>query len=186
MIVGTVRETKTEEYRVALTPHGVADIVRAGHAVLVERGAGEGSNYPDEEYRAAGAEIVSTPQEVYARTDLICEVKEPQQSEYGLLREGQLLFTYLHLAAEPEVAEALVRSRRIRHDGNPVMRWCAANCEVASDPAGNIKPVKPGGAAQGTRRIDGVVAAVIALSRLMVAPEGTTSPYAHRGVRTVG
>lgn len=113
MIVGTVRETKLEEYRVALTPHGVGDIVNAGHTVLVERGAGEGSNYPDAEYRAAGAEIVATPEEVYARTELICEVKEPQPSEYGLLREGQLLFTYLHLAAETHVTEALLRSRCI-------------------------------------------------------------------------
>lgn len=110
MIVGTVRETKTEEYRVALTPQGVADIVRAGHEVVVERGAGLGSNYADGEYVAAGATIADTPQEVYARVDLICEVKEPQPSEYALLREGQLLFTYLHLAAEPEVTDALLRS----------------------------------------------------------------------------
>ncbi|MDA1061929.1 MAG: alanine dehydrogenase, partial [Chloroflexi bacterium] len=110
MIVGTVRETKTEEYRVALTPDGVADIIRSGHAVLVEAGAGVGSNYPDEEYAQAGAELTATPEEVYARAELMCEVKEPQPSEFGLLREGQLLFTYLHLAAEPEVTEALVAS----------------------------------------------------------------------------
>ncbi len=93
---------------------------------------------------------------------------------------------YASLSGPSKLFEALVRSRRIRHDGNPVMRWCAANCEVISDPAGNIKPVKPGGIAQSTRRIDGIVAAVIALSRLMVLPDGPTSPYAHRGVRTVG
>ena len=110
MIVGTVRETKTEEYRVALTPQGVADIVRAGHEVVVERGAGVGSNYSDAEYEAAGARVLATPDEVYARAELMCEVKEPQPSEYGLLRDGQLLFTYLHLAAEPEVTDALVRS----------------------------------------------------------------------------
>ncbi len=113
MIVGTVRETKTEEYRVALTPEGVSDIVKAGHTVLVERGAGLGSHYEDGEYLSAGAEIVDTPEEVYARAGLMCEVKEPQPSEYELLREGQLLFTYLHLAAEPEVTEALLRSRCI-------------------------------------------------------------------------
>jgi alanine dehydrogenase len=110
VIVGTVRETKTEEYRVALTPEGAANIVRAGHTVLVESGAGEGSHYPDAEYGAAGAEIVETPEEVYARAELMCEVKEPQPSEYGLLREGQALFTYLHLAAEPAVIEALLSS----------------------------------------------------------------------------
>ena len=113
MIVGTVRETKTEEYRVALVPDGTADIVRAGHQVLVETRAGVGSSYTDDEYRAAGAEIVATPDEVYARAELMCEVKEPQPSEYPLLREGQVLFTYLHLAAEPEVTEALLRSRCI-------------------------------------------------------------------------
>ena len=110
MIIGTVKETKTEEYRVALTPDGVADIVRAGHEAIVETGAGVGSNYHDAEYARAGAEVVTTPDEVYARADLMCEVKEPQPSEFSLLREGQLLFTYLHLAAEPEVTDALVDS----------------------------------------------------------------------------
>ncbi|MDA0256669.1 MAG: alanine dehydrogenase [Chloroflexi bacterium] len=110
MIVGTVRETKTEEYRVALTPEGAANVALAGHTVLVESGAGEGSHYPDAEYLAAGAELVETPDEVYARAELMCEVKEPQPSEYGLLREGQALFTYLHLAAEPAVIEALLTS----------------------------------------------------------------------------
>ncbi|MSQ35837.1 MAG: alanine dehydrogenase [Dehalococcoidia bacterium] len=113
MIVGTVRETKTEEYRVALTPQGVADIVHAGHTVVVERACGIGSSYPDEEYAAAGATVLGTAAEVYARAELMCEVKEPQPSEYELLREGQLLFTYLHLAAEPAVTDALLRSRCI-------------------------------------------------------------------------
>jgi alanine dehydrogenase len=113
MIVGTVRETKTEEYRVALVPDGVADIVAAGHQVLVETNSGVGSKYADDEYRAAGAEILDTPDAVYARAELMCEVKEPQPSEYALLRDGQILFTYLHLAAEPDVTEALLRSRCI-------------------------------------------------------------------------
>ena len=110
MIVGTVRETKTEEYRVALTPEGAADIVRSGHEVVVEKGAGEGSHYADREYRAAGAALAATPEEVYGRAELMCEVKEPQPSEYGLLRDGQMLFTYLHLAAEPVVLDALIAS----------------------------------------------------------------------------
>jgi alanine dehydrogenase len=113
MIVGTVKETKLEEYRVALTPDWVNEFVAAGHRVLVERCAGVGSNFLDEEYVAAGAELRDTPEEVYAEADLMCEVKEPQPSEYGLLREGQLLFTYLHLAAEPEVTDALIKSRCI-------------------------------------------------------------------------
>ena len=113
VIVGTVAETKSEEYRVALTPDGVRDIVLAGHTVLVEREAGTGSNYDDDEYREAGAEVLDGPEAVYERADLICEVKEPQPAEFELLREGQLLFTYLHLAAEPAVTDALLRSRCI-------------------------------------------------------------------------
>ena len=113
MIVGTVRETKTEEYRVALTPEGVADIVTAGHGVLIERGAGTGSNYHDSEYLEAGAEVLESAAAVYGRAELMCKVKEPQPEEYDLLREGQILFTYLHLAAEPEVTDALLRSRCI-------------------------------------------------------------------------
>ncbi|RLT44334.1 MAG: alanine dehydrogenase [Chloroflexi bacterium] len=113
MIVGTVTEKKLEEYRVALTPQGVADIVRAGHQVVVEQSCGTGSNFTNEEYRAAGAELLDTPEEVYARADLMCEVKEPQPSEFALLREGQLLFTYLHLAAEPHVTDALLASKCI-------------------------------------------------------------------------
>ena len=113
MIIGTPKETKLEEYRVALVPDGVADIVRAGHTALIETNAGIGSNYSDDEYRAAGAEIVETPMEVYARAELVCEVKEPQPSEYGLMREGQLILTYLHLAAEYEVTKALLDSKCI-------------------------------------------------------------------------
>lgn len=110
MIIGTVRETKTEEYRVAFTPDGAADIVRAGHDVLIEAGAGLGSNYSDDDYRAAGAKVVESAAEAYARTELMCKVKEPQPGEFALLREGQILFTYLHLAAEPAVTDALVKS----------------------------------------------------------------------------
>jgi len=113
VIVGTVRERKIEEFRVALTPASAGDLVRAGHTVLVESTAGIGAHYPDEEYVASGAEIVATMEEVYARAELICEVKEPQPSEYALMREGQIVFTYLHLAAEPEVTRAIVESKCI-------------------------------------------------------------------------
>ncbi len=108
MIVGTVTETKTEEHRVALTPPGVAEIVRAGHTVLVEAGAGRASSYEDDEYAAVGAEIAGTPDEVYARAELVCEVKEPQPEEFAKLRAGQVIFTYLHLAAAPDVARAML------------------------------------------------------------------------------
>jgi alanine dehydrogenase len=110
MIVGTVTETKTEEHRVALTPAGVAEIVRAGHTVLIESGAGAGSSYEDHEYALVGAEIVATPDEVYARAELVCEVKEPQPQEYSKLRADQVIFTYLHLAAEREVTQAMLDS----------------------------------------------------------------------------
>lgn len=113
MIIDTVRETKADEYRVALTPDGVADIVVADHAALVETSARVGSNYDDAEYRQAGATVIETPAEVYERADRMCEVKEPQPEEFDLLREGQILFTYLHLAAEPEVTQALLDSRCI-------------------------------------------------------------------------
>ena len=113
MIIGAIRETKTEEYRVALTPEGVANIVLSGHKVLVESGAGVGSSYFDADYREAGAEVVETSAEVFGRAELMCGVKEPQPAEFELLREGQILFTYLHLAAEPAVTKALLRSRCI-------------------------------------------------------------------------
>ena len=113
MIVGTVRETKTEEYRVALTPDGARAIVQAGHEVVIERAAGTGSHFSDDEYRDAGATVLDTATAVYERAELICGVKEPQPEEYDLLRDGQILFTYLHLAAEPAVTDALVRSRCI-------------------------------------------------------------------------
>ncbi len=113
MIIGTVRERKTEEFRVALTPSSVADLVRAGHTVFIEATSGVGSHYSDLEYATVGAEILSTMEEVYARAELVCEVKEPQPSEWPLLREGQVVFTYLHLAAEPEVTRAIINSKCI-------------------------------------------------------------------------
>ncbi len=110
MIIGAVRETKVEEYRVALTPEGASNLARAGHTVLVETNAGWGSTYFDDAYAEAGAVIVETPAEVFARADLLLKVKEPEPAEYPLLREGQVLFTYLHLAADPEVADAVLQS----------------------------------------------------------------------------
>jgi alanine dehydrogenase len=110
LIVGTVRETKTEEYRVGLTPDGVRDLTRRGHQVMVEAGAGVGSGYPDEAYKQAGAEVIASAPDVWAAVDLLVKVKEPQTPEFGLMRSGLTLFTYLHLATEPEGAEALLRA----------------------------------------------------------------------------
>lgn len=108
MRVGVPREIKKHEYRVALTPPGVQALVQAGHMVLVEAGAGEASGFPDEAYARSGAEIVPSAREVFARADLVVKVKEPLPPEYDLLRPGQVLFTYLHLAAEPELTRALL------------------------------------------------------------------------------
>ena len=110
MRVGVPREVKNREYRVALTPAGVTELVRAGHTVLVERGAGEGSSIPDGDYTAAGATIVADADDVWADADLLLKVKEPVAEEYSRLRAGQTLFTYLHLAASKECTDALVTS----------------------------------------------------------------------------
>jgi alanine dehydrogenase len=110
MIVGTVRELKVQEDRVGLTPEGADALVRAGHAVLVEEGAGLGSGLRDEAYRAAGAEVVAGPDDVWGKADLLVKVKEPLQPEFSRLCAEQTLFTYLHLAAQPELTDALVDS----------------------------------------------------------------------------
>lgn len=108
MTVGCPKEIKPQENRVALTPSGAAQLVRKGAAVIVETNAGRGADYDDDEYTKAGAEIVSTADEVFARADLIVKVKEPQPVEIARLREGQTLFTYLHLAASKKLTEDLV------------------------------------------------------------------------------
>jgi alanine dehydrogenase len=110
MIIGCPREIKAQENRVALLPSAAYQLTQRGHAVVVEAGAGVGSGYSDEEYRAAGAEIVSAHSEVFARADLIVKVKEPLPEEYALLRPGQILFTYLHLAASKPLTDALLAS----------------------------------------------------------------------------
>lgn len=108
MIVGVPREIKDREARVAATPGGVGEYVAHGHAVLVETGAGAGSGFPDAEYAAAGATLVHDHAAVFAGADMILKVKEPVEAEYDLLRPGQTLFTYLHLAADAPLTEALV------------------------------------------------------------------------------
>jgi alanine dehydrogenase len=110
MQVGIPKEIKNREYRVAATPDCVRAYVRAGHGVLVQRGAGEGAGFDDEAYRAAGAALAGAAAEVYARSQMIVKVKEPLPAEYGLLRPDHVLFTYLHLAAAPDLAAALMRT----------------------------------------------------------------------------
>jgi alanine dehydrogenase len=110
VLVGVPREVKNHEYRVAITPAGVVELVRRGHRVLVEAGAGDGSSFPDAEYLDAGAEIAPGPDDVWGAAELVLKVKEPIAEEYPRLRAGQVLFTYLHLAASRECTEALVRA----------------------------------------------------------------------------
>jgi len=107
MLIGVPRETKNHEYRVALTPDGAAALIRAGHSVRIQAGAGSAIGFLDEQYRQAGAEIVESPAQIYA-ADLVVKVKEPQAAETLFLKPGQILFCFLHLAAAPKLAEVLV------------------------------------------------------------------------------
>jgi alanine dehydrogenase len=113
MIVGIPKEIKNHEYRVAMVPAGVKSLVADGHTVLIEQAAGEGSGISDSEYAAAGAHICATAEEVFAEADMIVKVKEPLPQEYPLLREGQILFTYLHLAPAAELTKALLERKVI-------------------------------------------------------------------------
>ncbi len=110
MIIGVPREIKAREYRVGLLPSAAYQLIRRGHRVLVERGAGAGAGFSDEDYRQAGAELVDQHAEVFARAEVVVKVKEPQPSEIPLLQPGQILFTYLHLAPDRELTEGLLRS----------------------------------------------------------------------------
>ncbi|PAE44570.1 alanine dehydrogenase [Bacillus sp. 7884-1] len=107
MIIGVVKEIKNNENRVALTPAGVVSFVQAGHKVIVEKGAGIGSGFSDMDYAQAGAELIELAADVWNQSEMIMKVKEPLESEYKYFRQGLVLFTYLHLAAEPALAQAL-------------------------------------------------------------------------------
>ncbi|MDQ6654005.1 MAG: alanine dehydrogenase [Acidobacteriota bacterium] len=130
MIVGLPKEIKDNEYRVGLTPAGVRALTDASHKVIVEKGAGEGSAFEDSLYQKAGAQIIYSADEVWARAEMIVKVKEPIEPEYPRMREGQLLFTYLHLAPDKELTEQLL-NRKVtgiayetitdRHGGLPLL-----------------------------------------------------------------
>ena len=110
MIIGVPKEIKEQEYRVAVPPSAAYQLIRRGHSVLVESGSGAGVGYPDADYEQAGAVIATDHEAIFAKAELIVKVKEPQPSEYPLLRPGQILFTYLHLAANRPLTEALLKS----------------------------------------------------------------------------
>jgi alanine dehydrogenase len=132
MIIGTVREIKNHEYRVGLTPESVEELAAAGNTILVEAGAGLGIGANDDQYRAAGAEIVASATEIFARAEMIVKVKEPQASERAMLRHGQILYTYLHLAPDPEQLRDLIASGAV----------CIAY-ETVTDASGGLPLLKP-------------------------------------------
>jgi alanine dehydrogenase len=111
MTIGVPKEIKAQENRVAATPPTTERLCAAGHTVIIERGAGAGSGFEDAEYAAAGAVIINTAAEVYAKADMIYKVKEPLEPEYPMLREGQILFAYLHLAPDPKQTKALIDAK---------------------------------------------------------------------------
>lgn len=111
MIIGVPKEIKTREYRVGMVPAGVKAHVQSGHRVLVQKGAGEGSRISDEEYVKAGAELVASADEVWKRAEMIVKVKEPIPEEYVRIQEGQIIYTYFHLAAVPDLAAVLVKKK---------------------------------------------------------------------------
>ncbi|MFW5691797.1 MAG: alanine dehydrogenase [Chloroflexota bacterium] len=132
MIIGIPKEIKTDEHRVALPPGGVRELVSHGHRVLVQAGAGAGSAFSDEEYIAAGAQIISTAEETWQTAEMVVKVKEPQSTEYGYMREDLILFTYLHLAADRELTEAMIES------GVSGLAY-----ETVTDPEGRLPLLEP-------------------------------------------
>ena len=113
MIIGVPKEIKPDEDRVAITPAGVHALAKEGHKMLIETGAGLGSGISDEDFRSAGADVMDSISEIFSWADILLKVKEPLPSEYAMLREGQILFTYLHLAREPELTSVLVEKKVI-------------------------------------------------------------------------
>ncbi len=132
MIIGTTRELKNHEYRVGLTPDNVLAYVRKGHTVYIEAGAGEGAGFSDADYEAAGATILPCAKDVFDKSEMIVKVKEPEECEYELLKEGQILYTYLHLAPNPKLAELLMK-KKIK----------AVAFETITDEAGNLPCLRP-------------------------------------------
>lgn len=132
MLLGVPKEIKNNEYRVGMTPESIAEVVRNGHEVIVQAGAGMGIGADDEQYRLVGAEIVADAAEVFARAAMIVKVKEPQAAERRMLREGQILYTYLHLAPDPEQTRDLIDSGAV----------CIAY-ETVTDAQGGLPLLKP-------------------------------------------
>ena len=132
MQIGVPKEIKTHEYRVGMTPASVREVIEHGHSVIVQTKAGEAIGMEDDDYRAAGAEIAGSAADVFAMSDMIVKVKEPQAAEIAMLREGQILFTYLHLAPDPEQTKGLLDSGCI-----------GIAYETVTDPRGHLPLLAP-------------------------------------------
>jgi len=191
MRIGVVKEIKPAEWRVALTPAGTAELVGSGNTVVVEQGAGEGSGFPDEAYLGAGALVVDDPAKIWADVDLLVKVKEPVAPEFALLHEGLVLFTYLHLAADPALTAALVRSGATAvgyetvEDANGHLPLLAPMSEIAGRLAGQVVAhylTTP----QGGRGLLAGGAPGVAPARVLVLGGGVVGVYAARVARGLG
>lgn len=131
MVFGVLKDIKNGEYRVIATPSEVATLKADGHEVLIQKGAGEKAGFEDSAYAAAGAEMVETAEEMYARCDFLTKVKEFEPCEFGMLREGQIVFTCIHPAAHPEEVQALLDSKCIAFTAEDSHRYGSPNCEAA-------------------------------------------------------
>ena len=191
MRIGVVKEIKPAEWRVALTPAGTEELVAAGHTVLVQEGAGEGSGFPDRAYVAAGAVLVGEAAKIWGDVDLLVKVKEPVGPELALLREGLVLFTYLHLAANPELTAALVQSGATGvgyetvEDDRGLLPLLAPMSEIAGRLAGQVVAhylTSP----MGGRGVLAGGAPGVAPARVLVLGGGVVGVYAARVARGLG
>ncbi|KVL33049.1 alanine dehydrogenase [Burkholderia territorii] len=162
MLIGVPKEIKNHEYRVGLTPAGARELTRHGHGVLVQRGAGTAIGLLDDDYTAAGAALCDDARDIFARADMIIKVKEPQPAECAMLRRGQILYTYLHLAPDPEQAAALVKSGAV----------CIAY-ETVTGPGGGLPLLAP-------------MSEVAGRMSIQVAATHLESPRGGRGVLMAG
>ncbi len=191
MKIGVVKEIKPAELRVALTPAGTEELVSGGHSVVVERGAGAGSGFPDEAYAAAGARIEDEAEKIWADVDLLVKVKEPVEHELALLHEGLVLFTYLHLAANPELTEALISSGATGigyetvEDAGGQLPLLAPMSEIAGRLAGQVV-AQYLTAPAGGRGILAGGAPGVAPARVLVLGGGVVGVYAARVARGMG
>ena len=133
--VGIPKEIKNNENRVGMTPAGVAELIRHGHEVMVQKTAGEGSGFADSEYVAVGAQMLPTIEDVYREADMIVKVKEPIEPEYKLIRKGQLLFTYFHFASDRELTDAMLKSGAVCLAIRPATSLIG--CSRGSEPFGS-------------------------------------------------